>query len=183
MEYVKITNGNVVKYYENKPNYPVQDSSPTPSFYQTVELKDFSEWSFDSENNVCNKEYNITIISYDDKKAQMLNSIAGVRYEKETSGIIINGNIVATDRGSQAMLHSALRVVRDNPSKIIQWKTMTGWINLDSTSVEYVSQCVINYIEDCFNNEHSLWVAIIDSTESTLENVDIESGWPNRTIS
>jgi len=164
--------------------YSVEENLPSnyDPFQMDLNIKDFKEWSFDSINRVVLKEYDIHNYTFQEKLDALIIHLANKRYEKETQGIIINGNNIATDRSSQAMLNSAARVLELDPTKTINWKCENGWISLDSTSVTVISQCVIDYVEKCFDNEMSIWNelnSVSDEDWITLQNVDLDSGWPD----
>lgn len=99
--------------------------------------------------------------------------LAGLRFQKETAGIIVNGSTIKTDRESQAMITGAYNAVQIDPSKIIDWKGEDGWIQLDSASITAIATAVSNHVQACFTCEKELSILL----ETDIE-IDITTGWP-----
>ena len=53
--------------------------------------------------------------------------VAGeARYKAETSGIIVSGSAILTDRQSQALINGAVSFVQLNPTASVRFKVATG---------------------------------------------------------
>ena len=166
--------------------YEVDENTPSDDpFRNNIVLKDKSEWTFDEESKKIIKQYNIYPCTFLERKQLILEALAALRYEKEISGIIVNGSKIATDRSSQSMLNSAVRILELDNSKTINWKCEDGWVILDSTTVNFISQCVIDYVEACFNNEMNIWNTINNVNDDdwvSLQSIDININWPDNTF-
>jgi len=160
--------------------YPTDDNFPAYNeFNEIIEVKDFSEWIFDSTSQIVLKQYDIITLTFEEKKIEMFESLATIRFENEISGVDSPGGIIATDRSSQSMLNSSVQVLRDDPTKTINWKCEDGWVVLDLTAIEQISQLVINHVENCFDNEFSIWSEIDSASDMTdLELINMDIGWP-----
>ncbi len=118
-------------------------------------------------------------ISLKDVITQKLLDLAKIRFEKETAGITINGSLVRTDRESRGTLAEAYIRVQQNPTILIDWKSESGWIQIDKNTVENICDAVGAYVQSCFSNEKNHNTAI--SALTTIDAVklyDISIGWP-----
>jgi len=107
-------------------------------------------------------------------------TVSATRYIKETAGIKVDGISINTERDSQAMITgAALSAVLDS-SYICRWKTPSGFVDLDSTSLIKVSQSMRQYVQACFDRESELVEAIVNGTYTDSM---LNEGWPNVEIS
>ncbi len=107
-------------------------------------------------------------------KQSKLDALAAFRYQKEIGGVLFNGMTVPTDRQSQSMLTGAYNAMQIDPTRIINWKTNMGYLQLDAATITMLSSVVANHIQSCFTREMELAAAIeIDV------NTDITTGWPS----
>lgn len=144
--------------------------------------KHFSYWDFDSTSLIILKQYDTEPLTFDERKNLLIQDLSKKRFEIETMGININGNIIATDRESQSILNSTFMIMKEHPDKIINWKCLNGWTQIDSTTITVIIECVIDYVEKCFSNEKGLWDIINNVANNdweSLRNVDINIGWPS----
>ena len=100
--------------------------------------------------------------------------LAAFRYEKEISGITINGTTILTDRESQATISCAYNSCQINPDMTINFKCSNGWITAESSEIEFIAYTVSNYVQKCFSREKEL----SDALEEDID-TDITTGWPN----
>ena len=106
---------------------------------------------------------------------------AALRYEKETSGILLpNGANIRTDRESQAQLNAAYSSLKNGLIESTFWKADGGvWVSVTLTEIEPIAQVVANHVAACFAAERAHWEAIdqIDAVEA-LADYDVAVGWP-----
>lgn len=99
--------------------------------------------------------------------------LAAVRYEKETSGVVVDGFDVATDRNSQQMLLTLSFYFGKNSDKDIYFKGKKTWKKLKASEFDNIISAVVNHIQACFKRERELSLSL----ESDI-NTDINTGWP-----
>lgn len=94
--------------------------------------------------------------------------IADSRFEAETSGIIFNGMLIRTDRESQATLTNAYIRVQQQPFALIDWKTESGWSQVDKATIEAWCIAVGAHVHVQFSKEKALCEQI-DSCTTVLD--------------
>ncbi len=115
----------------------------------------------------------------EETKANKIQTLAAYRYEKETSGITVNGVTISTDRTSQSMLNGAQTYFTMFPSATIDWKGESGWTQVDQATALAIAQAVGSHVQACFTNERSHAEAITALTSSTdIDAYDFTTGWP-----
>ena len=113
-------------------------------------------------------------------KVQIKALVTALRYEKEVSGITVNGTPIDTERDAQAKLTGAKVYLDANPDLTINWKGADGiWRPLDKTTISAVSNAVAHYVQSLYTAE-STHHASIDAcaTLRDLSAHDINAGWP-----
>ncbi len=117
-----------------------------------------------------------------DVRELKLGVLAARRYEAEVSGVVIGGNRFATDRQSQSMITSTIRMLEElemrgqqNPST--RWKTMNGAFPvIDLDGLINVALVMAQHVEACFAHEAELAAQIMLAPNPNT--VDIDAGWP-----
>lgn len=115
-------------------------------------------------------------------KTQAKAIITALRYEKEVSGITVNGMPIDTDRDAQAKLTGAKVYLDASPDLTINWKGADGvWRILDKTVISAVSNAVAQYVQSLYTAE-STHHASIDAcaTLGELSAHDVNAGWPQQ---
>lgn len=117
-------------------------------------------------------------IELSNAKSAKLEELASLRYAVETGGLSVNGAMIKTDRDSQVTLTGAYVAVQQNPSLLIDWKSETGWIQIDKTTVESLCMAVTAHVQGCFSKERVL-TEQINALETVTEvsNFDILGAW------
>jgi hypothetical protein len=112
-------------------------------------------------------------------RAMRLAELAALRYERETSGITVNGLKVRTDRESQAMLAGAVSFSDLNPEGAIDWKGEAGWLTLDKKTLKEIGRVVGAHVQACFAAErrHSAALEALATAED-VRDYDLSLFWP-----
>ncbi|WP_446788185.1 DUF4376 domain-containing protein [Macellibacteroides fermentans] len=105
------------------------------------------------------------------KKAE----ISSVRYNFETAGIRYSDYEIATDRDSQALITGAALAAIQDSLYSVRWKTISGFITLNSDQILAVAHAVRAHVQGCFDTEADL-ITVIDTaeTEADLDRIT----WP-----
>ncbi len=112
-----------------------------------------------------------------DVKIAKLAELASSRYNAETSGIVLDGNKIRTDRESQATLTGAYVTLQAGFTTSIDWKTSSGeWITLTLQEVEALASLVSSHVQACFATERALSALVISA--NTIEEVNSIT-WPS----
>ena len=114
-------------------------------------------------------------------KDELLNALSAYRYNLEVGGVVIDGVTVRTDRESQAQLSAALLTLNEGFAPSINWKSASGWVNLNKTQLQRISRTVAHHVQGCFNIEQMHYTKIQQITNAEdLAKYDITVGWPSQ---
>lgn len=109
-------------------------------------------WLFTNEKAI--GTYEAVPKPIDAVKNELKAIVAKQRYEKEVSGLEINGSKILTDRESQAQLNGAYVSLKNNLVTSIDWKASNGsWVVLTLTEVEPLATAVSMHVQNCFTEE------------------------------
>ncbi len=90
-------------------------------------------------------------------KAQRLAEIAAWRYEKEVSGVTLDGMEIRTDRESQAQITGAYTSLKNGLLTSVNWKSASGeFFQADINLAERIASAVAQHVQACFNAEKAL---------------------------
>jgi hypothetical protein len=87
-------------------------------------------------------------------------SIAARRYDAEISGIHLSGLEVNTDDRSKLLINGAALEATIDPTYVMQWKTTSGFVELNATQVIGIARAVRAHVQACFNREAELLAAL-----------------------
>ena len=94
------------------------------------------------------------VVFLEEEKKKLRQEAADKRYEKEVSGILVDGLPINTSRESQAMITAAFAAFKNGLLTTINWKCSNGtWITLDETQFASIAQAVIDHVQVCFSEE------------------------------
>ncbi|MGU5593071.1 DUF4376 domain-containing protein [Aeromonas sanarellii] len=113
-------------------------------------------------------------------KEGLIAAVADKRWLVETSGIVVAGSPIKTDRESQAQLSSAYTLLKSGLIPDTPWKTADGtFVRVTLAQIEPITQAVAAHVRACFAAEevHSQAIAALQ-TPSELDAYDIDTGWP-----
>jgi len=104
-------------------------------------------------------------------KERKLQEIAAARYSTETSGILVNGSTIRTDRESQYTLTGAYVSLLNRLCNYVDWKTSNGqWVQLTISELEPIARAVSTHVQLCFSQEKELTDKVISA--NTIEEVE-----------
>lgn len=114
--------------------------------------------------------------TFEELKAAKYDEIAAARYAAETGGCTVDGMIIATDRGSQALLTAAVITARLDPEFKTRWKCADNrFVTLDAMQLRAIGDAVTAHIEACFAREGDL-CELIDAAETAEDLAAIKWG-------
>lgn len=105
-------------------------------------------------------------------KAELTAYAAQRRWEIETGGIDVAGQTVDTSRESQAMIAGADALAQADPEETVDYKTTTGWIELDAETMHTIALAVGRHVRSLFHTERQVCEAIEAGEITTSEQVD-----------
>ncbi|AUY10728.1 DUF4376 domain-containing protein [Aeromonas sp. ASNIH2] len=112
--------------------------------------------------------------------AVVLAAVAEKRWQVETSGIVVAGNLIKTDRESQAQISSTYTSLKSELIPDTPWKTADGtFVRVTLAQIEPIAQAVASHVRACFAAEvvHCQAIAALQ-TQAELDAYDIGVGWP-----
>ncbi|KWR71279.1 MULTISPECIES: DUF4376 domain-containing protein [Pseudomonas] len=101
--------------------------------------------------------------------------IASRRLSAETSGISIKGIGFSTSRDSQALVNGALLAAMLDANYRCQWKTTSGFVEIDAVEIKAIASSVRAHVQACFDREAEL-LAHLEA--GTFEESMLDQGWP-----
>lgn len=114
------------------------------------------EISFDSNESIFRVEYTVTEKTVEAVKREHRDRISHSRYETEISGIVVNDQLVETDRTSQTRIAQAHALVSIDPTTKIDWKVGNEWIVLDASTITAMALAIGKHVQECFSKEMRL---------------------------
>lgn len=126
----------------------------------------------------------IDTAQYADKAAEITSAdlvayAAAKRYAVETGGIVVDGDTIATDRDSQAMIGNAFAYVTASGAVSVRFKAASGWVTLSAGAVKQLALAVGAHVQAAFAVEAEIDAAISASppTITTTDQIDA-AAWP-----
>jgi hypothetical protein len=118
-----------------------------------------------------------------DIRQDLLAKLAERRWQAETAGTSVGGQMIETDRESRgSLVGAAVRAdmaLRDGEAYAVRWKLRGGFIDLDASAVIAAAKTVEAYVRACYAHEAELMARIEDAVDvAGLRSIDIETGWP-----
>lgn len=112
-------------------------------------------------------------------KQSLKETLADIRWHKESAGTTFNGAPWATDETAQRKFLGATLAAVLDPTYTVLWKLGGQFITLNAAHIVAAASKVRTHIQECFDNEKRL-STLIDQAVSvdTLNSIDLESGWP-----
>ncbi|WP_377838690.1 DUF4376 domain-containing protein [Bosea sp. UC22_33] len=101
---------------------------------------------------------------------------AQARFRKESGGISLSGQAVATDRESQALISGAFALVQQQPETTIRFKTPSGFVTLNSTQMSAIAIAVAEHVQACFALEADVAGDIASGEITTTAEIDAAFG-------
>lgn len=113
-------------------------------------------------------------------KAEKCAALAAYRYGKEVSGLTLpNGMKIATDDRSKTLIAGAMIDATANPAILTDFKSNTGWVKIDATTVGVISAAVAGHVRACYSTERVHCEAVNALlTGEDVEAYDYTTGWP-----
>ncbi|MGU9807359.1 UNVERIFIED_CONTAM: DUF4376 domain-containing protein [Pseudomonas sp. CM11] len=102
--------------------------------------------------------------------------VAAERYKREAVGVEVDGLLIETTRDSQALIASTgLSAVLD-PEYRCHFKTVTGFVEIDSAQIIAIAKAVRAHVQACFDRERVLLLTI---EAGEYRDEMLNEGWPN----
>lgn len=112
------------------------------------------------------------VVAEEVQRAQLLGYAAAARYRKETGGISVAGQPIATDRESQALISGAFALVQQQPQTVIRFKTPGGFVTLDAAQMSAIAIAVAQHVQACFALEADVAADITSGEIITPAEID-----------
>lgn len=121
----------------------------------------------------------VTAIPVSELRQTKLSELAALRYQHETAGITFSNATIETNRESQALITGAWSFSQLNPAVLIDWKGVTGWVQIDAATISAIAGAVAAHVQSCFSTErvHAEAISALETSEAVSE-YDITAGWP-----
>jgi hypothetical protein len=99
--------------------------------------------------------------------------LANARWEREESGITIDGVDIATDRVSQGMINGAVAYLREDETiESIEFKTVDGFATIGRNDMVLIGKAVAAHVQACFAVERSILADITSGTVTTAAEIE-----------
>lgn len=106
-------------------------------------------------------------------KMKLKEHAASVRWQKQNGGISLpDGTKILTDEASQTKIHQVYSILKEGWVETVNFKTPSGWVELDLTAITGIAQLTFSHIQNCFNAEKAIIEAIENGTVTTPSQID-----------
>lgn len=112
--------------------------------------------TFNPESQRITAVYTVKDKTIETVKGEHKDRVTEVRYETEISGIVVNDQLVETDRTSQTRIAQAHALVSIDPTTKIDWKVGNEWIVLDASTITAMALAIGKHVQECFSKEMRL---------------------------
>lgn len=110
--------------------------------------------------------------------SDLITYTATKRFEVETAGIVIDGQTIDTSRESQSMITGAYTYSQAHPTETIKFKSVSGWVTLDSATLAAIATAVGAHVQACFSVEATIDSSIANGSITTTAEID-SADWPS----
>lgn len=160
-EIIEIVNG------VTNPNLTYRDNNEF--FLVDDKYKDFIDDS--STVDVENKK---VIPSLKSVESAMLSDLAHLRWAFETNTVTLpTGHVINTDRESRGLISDCYASFKEGFITSTRFKTLSGWVDVDSTTIAMIAGIVAKHINSCFIAE-TIVADRIKACASVDEMLDIQ---------
>ncbi|HFU3176398.1 DUF4376 domain-containing protein [Escherichia coli] len=123
-------------------------------------------------NGVLTQQWRVETLPRARLVENLLNELAGIRWQRETGGLELSGMKVLTDRESQAQLTGAWQSLQAGLISETEWKAADGWMRVTLKELEPVARAVAVHVAKCFAAEKQVSELITGSEHpETLDTV------------
>lgn len=113
-----------------------------------------------------------------ERRQHLIDYAGNKRWLVETGGIIVGEAMIDTSRASQAMITGAYSYSQAHPAELIQFKAVSGWVQIDAGTVSAIATAVGSHVQACFAVEAAVSAAIEAGTIASIEDIDA-ADWPS----
>lgn len=100
---------------------------------------------------------------------------ANARFDKETSGVTVDGVTFPTDRETQSKFAAAVILSQINPAATFHWKLKNNqFVDLDAAKILAVASAAGAHVQACFAAEGATVTSINSGTITTKAQIDAE---------
>ncbi|QJI45583.1 DUF4376 domain-containing protein [Pseudomonas sp. ADAK2] len=118
----------------------------------------------------------LTKTPFPDVQVDFAALIAAERYQREASGVVVDGSTIDTSRDGQALIAgAAVSAILDSSYKC-SWKTAEGFVELDAPRIISIATAVRAHVQTCFDRELTLLRAV---ETGTYRDSMLTEGWPD----
>lgn len=111
---------------------------------------------FDAESQRVTATYTIVDKPIETIKYERKQLMAESRYAEEVNGVALpDGTPLDTDRDTQGRIAGAFSLASANPDVVINWKSQSGWIQLDAPTVVAMGVAIGTHVQECFTKERA----------------------------
>ena len=139
-------NGETVEIVNSRvnPNFTYKDNNEF--FLVEDKYKDFIDDC--STVDVENKK---VMPNIDSVRATILSDLAHLRWEFETNTVTLpNGHVINTDRESRGLISDCYASFKEGFITSTRFKTLSGWIDVDSSTISMIAGIVAKHTNSCF---------------------------------
>jgi hypothetical protein len=115
-------------------------------------------------------------------KDRLTADVADLRWQKETSGIEVDGISISTTREARAEFKQLLADAAEASLQVVDFKAASGFVTLTVEQMRGIARAITAYVQSQFSAErmHQEAIAALTSIDAALA-YDINAGWPTPT--
>lgn len=118
--------------------------------------------------------------SLEDNQTDVVSLVTEHRRTLENAGVVHNGNTWDTDYKAQLTVFQTLAAMETGAIVTLDWKTQTGWINVNAVTLSAAYAAGLVYVQGLFATEKAKTDAILATStpeELVVEKANITTGW------
>lgn len=115
----------------------------------------------------------------EDARANLLQAVTDMRWQKETGGITLSGVTVGTTIDDQNRITSVIANAQAAGVTTVDFKVQSGWVTLTLSQIQGIAAAIALHVQACFSAERAHCEAVQAlSTLAGLQAYDLNAGWP-----
>lgn len=145
------------------------ESSPFYSVVQTIPVENDGVWS---------EVWSQTPVALALAQQMAIANLAQARYQAQTAPVTVDDVTINATSDSMTLLNSAISSLGGSSTATINFKAVSGWVQLNLAQLQALSAAVNTQIQSCFTNEFNLTQQIMALTDTpSVAAFDINTGW------
>jgi hypothetical protein len=125
------------------------------------------------------RAFAVAPLPLEDARANLLQAVTDLRWQKETGGITRDGIVVGTTIDDQNRITSVIANAQAAGVTSVDFKAQSGWVTLTLAQIQGIAAAIALHVQACFSAERAHCEAVQALvTLAALQAYDLSAGWP-----